>query len=126
MTTYTIEATPLRSGGWALEVEGVGVSQVRRLDQAVDEMRDAVADITGLATSEFDLVVAPQLESDLESALAELVRRSDEATRAQEEAARQRRATARALADRRLTGRDIAQLMGVSTQRVSQLLREAS
>lgn len=53
---YTIKATPVR-GRWSLVVDGVGVSTVRRLDQAIDEMRAAVVDLTGSDPDEIDMAL---------------------------------------------------------------------
>lgn len=56
MFTVTVE----RGHGdwWVLEVPDVGaVSQVRRLDQVEDEMREAIAHLAGLPESESEVEV---------------------------------------------------------------------
>lgn len=50
------------------------MSQVCRLEQAVEEMRVAITDLTGLDASQFTITVQPLLDPDTWSALAEVQR----------------------------------------------------
>ena len=55
---FTVTAERGRGDWWVLEAPGVGaVSQVRRLDQVEDEMREAVAHLAGLPESESEVEV---------------------------------------------------------------------
>lgn len=62
MRTFTVTAERTPRGWWVLEAPEVGaVSQVRRLDQVADEMREAVAHLASLAESDVELQVEPVL-----------------------------------------------------------------
>lgn len=125
MTGYDVTAT--REGDWwslvASNVEGREVaSQSRRLDQAEAAIREAIALVLDVDRSEFEVEITPELDRvevsdetlevlELRRALAEL---SDRA----------RRQTPAAIAELRragLTVRDVAQLLGVTPSRVSQI-----
>lgn len=130
MITYRVTAT--RDGDWwslvADDVQGREVaSQSRRLDQAEPAIREAIALVLDVDGEAFDVDISPDLrhvdvsEETLEAlqlrqALAEL---SDQA----------HRRTPAAVADLRragLTVRDVAQLLGVTPSRVSQIERRGS
>lgn len=130
MTTYRVIAT--RDGDWwslvAEDVEGREVaSQSRRLDQADVAISEAIALVLDVDGAEFDVDLSPDLSHvevsaetlealELRRALAEL---SDRA----------RRRTPAAVAELRgagLTVRDVAQLLGVTPSRVSQIEKESS
>jgi DNA-directed RNA polymerase specialized sigma subunit len=130
MITFQVTAT--RDGDWwslvALDVEGREVaSQSRRLDQAEDAIREAIALVLDVDRGEFDVDITPKLDRaevsdetlevlELRRALAEL---SDRA----------RRRTPAAITELRragLTVRDVAQLLGVTPSRVSQIEKQAS
>ena len=49
------------NGVWVLESDLGAVSQVRRLDQAADEMREALAYLAGLPEEEVEVEVVPVL-----------------------------------------------------------------
>ena len=125
-TTTVVEVT--RSGRWwAICVPSMpGVfSQCRRLDQVDEFAREAI----GLATDvprdevgELDIRTEPPTE------VAELVNdaraAADAARLATAHASDARRTAAAELADRGYTRRDIGALLGLSHQRVSQLLAD--
>lgn len=123
VTTYTVEA---RKDGrwWVLTVPEVpgAVSQVRSLTQADEYAREAVAFVLGVAPESFELAVKPTLPRGLASE----VRRAREAVKDAEtrqlRAASLSRKAAGALRAAGLTGADTAQVLGVSPQRVSQLV----
>ncbi|NDZ79048.1 hypothetical protein G3I19_11040 [Streptomyces sp. SID10853] len=108
--------------GWALEIDGIEATYVRRLDGAIEQ---------GCALLEAASAPAEhgaQLQIDLGDELNQRVKEATQATvdahKAQIIAAAELRQTATALSERGITGRDIAQILGVSPQRVSQLLKK--
>ena len=119
MTVYTARAVRW-SGGWELHVEGVGVTQVRILSKARQQVRDLIETYTGRPTTGDVITIVTDPEIDHR---AELVRqRTTEAARAQSEAAKAARELARDLRRQGLSVSDIAEVMGVTRGRVSQLL----
>jgi predicted RNase H-like HicB family nuclease len=123
MTTYTVKAS--RSGGWwALSVPEVpGVhTQARKMSGAADMAREAIALVMDVDPLSFDI----QLEFELDERIRNLVDESRALTREAEatrdEAAARSRAAVRAMLDDGLTQREAAVVMGVSPQRLSQLV----
>jgi sulfur carrier protein ThiS len=122
--SHRVEA--VRSGNWwAITVPGLdGVfSQARRLDQVEARAREAVAmmlDIDEAAVGELAVSVTPP------DTVADLLRQLDVsesvAATATEQAATLRRQVAQELLDEGFPMRDVGQLIGVSHQRVSQIL----
>jgi DNA-directed RNA polymerase specialized sigma subunit len=125
VNTYRVTAT--RDGDWwslvANDVEGREVaSQSRRLDQADAAIREAIALVLDVDGDAFEVAISPDLRHvdvsddtlealELRRALTEL---SDQA----------RRRTPAAVAELRaagLTVRDVAQLLGVTPSRISQI-----
>jgi len=122
--TYTIKATPVAHGGWTLVVDGIGVSFVRRLNQAEDEMRPAVVDLTGLPEDQIEMRVEPELPADLVNQINQVGALHADAERLAEATRAGRRALARDLHERwKLPIRDVGEIMNLSHQRVSQLLK---
>ncbi len=116
----------VRSGGWwAITVPALdGVfSQAKRLDQVEDRAREAISlmlDVDEDDVGDLDVVVTPPARvADLLGALEASVAAADEATRA---AVAARREIAELLRAEGLPLRDVGELIGVSHQRVSQLL----
>ncbi|WP_136314237.1 hypothetical protein [Actinomyces procaprae] len=121
--TFVLKAERGIGNWWVLEVPEVGaVSQVRRLDQARDEMREAVAYLAGIPESEVDFDVQTTLPADYVEHMAEARRLREQADAATRRAADESRAAARVLREGGLTLREVGMLMGVSHQRVAQLL----
>ncbi len=121
MKTYQVRAKRWEHG-WELHIEGVGVTQSRTLWDAEDMARDLIArrDLPG---DGFTVRITPEIGGGLDEetrAAREAVSAADQAQRL---AAAQSRATARRLRQAGLSGRDIAKVLNVSPQRVSQLLR---
>jgi predicted RNase H-like HicB family nuclease len=116
----------VRSGEWwAITVPAlVGVfSQAKRLDQVEDRAREAISlmmDVDEDDVGDLDVAVTPPARvADLLEALEESVAAADEATRS---AVAVRREIAELLRAEGLPMRDVGELIGVSHQRVSQLL----
>ena len=125
MTSYTVTAT--RDGNWwsliAADVNGREVaSQSRRLDQADAAIREAIALVLDVDHDSFDVDVVPTLDQTTVSEdTLELLDLRRELARLGE---RSRRLTPQAVAELRaagLTVRDVAELLGVTPSRVSQI-----
>jgi len=128
--TYRVTAT--REGDWwslvAEDVQGREVaSQARRLDQADAVIREAIALVLDVDVDGFEVDISPDLTQvevsdetlealDLRRALAEL---SDQAHRRTPAAVTELRGAG-------LTVRDVAQLLGVTPSRVSQIEKQAT
>ncbi len=125
MTTYTVTAT--REGGWwSLVAEDVGgrevASQSRRLDQADAAIREAIALVLDADPETFDVDVVPVLnEAAVSAETLELLEIRRELAELSE---RSRHLTPKAVAELRASGltvRDVAELLGVTPSRISQI-----
>jgi predicted RNase H-like HicB family nuclease len=122
--TYTVEA--VRSGDWwaiaVLELGGV-FSQARRLDQVETRAREAIAlmlDVDEAEVGQLTVTVTPpDTAADL---LRELAASEAAAAAATEHTTALRRQVARELRDEGFPLRDVGRLIGISHQRVSQIL----
>ena len=121
---FTVTAERGHGDWWVLEAPDVGaVSQVRRLDQVEDEMREAIAHLAGLPESEVEVDVRATLPEDCVEHVGQARRLRAEAEAASRRAAEESRLAARSLRNRGLTFRDVGSIMGVSQRRAAQLLR---
>lgn len=124
VTTYTVTAER-GTHRWILQCEQypAALSEVARLDQAADHMREAIAFVAGVPEDEITIELIPQLPH----AIAEDAQRAHELREQAEEIAQQAsqrwRAAAKALREQGLTVRDIGFVLGVSYQRAQQLVR---
>ncbi|MFO8075145.1 MAG: helix-turn-helix domain-containing protein [Actinomycetota bacterium] len=128
MTTYQVTAT--RDGDWwSLVASNVGgrevASQSRRLDQADAAIREAIALVLDVDRDAFDVDITPELERiEVSDATLEVLALRRELAELSDRA---RRRTPAAIAELRaagLTVRDVAQLLGVTPSRVSQIERQ--
>ena len=120
--TFTVTAERGRGPWWVTECAEVGaVSQVRRIDQAADDIREAIAYLSGLPEDSFDVEVTPVLPDAFWEALRAAQGQRDVAAAANRAAAELNQQAARVLRDEGLTLRDVGHLMGVSHQRAAQL-----
>ena len=112
------------AGKWCvLECAELGaVSQVRKLADASDEMREALSYLSGMPEDAFAIEVRALMPDDLAQLMAQAAQLRVDAAIAQRQASDALRAAAKALHDRGLTHRDVAAVMGLSHQRVSQLV----
>jgi predicted XRE-type DNA-binding protein len=122
MSTYTVRAERWKHG-WELHVDGVGVTQSRNLAGAEQMVRDYIETLTGNDTADDVVIIKPEVGSGLDEA-AEAAREAiSEAENALRAAAARSRQVARQLSQEGLSGKDIASILHVSAQRVSQLLK---
>ena len=110
---------------WFLRVVALpGVfSQVRRLDQAEAMARDAIAAFLDTPVSSFDVVVAVSLPADLQRDVASVQDLRTDLDRTEREYAECTRRLATRLVQREgMTVREAGRILGLSYQRVSQLV----
>lgn len=120
MSTYTVHARPWRHG-WELRIDGLGVTQSHSLKDAGHMARDYIRLDTGTDPGSAAVHVIPDL-GGLEREAEEVRESIVQADLTQRAAAQRSRDVARKLKSAGLSGRDIATVMHVSPQRVSQLL----
>jgi len=123
MSTYSVRARRW-AYGWELHIDGAGVTQSRNLDGAEQMVRDYIESLTGRDTSDDEVTIKPEVGDGLDEATRAAREAVTAADRAVREAAMQSRKAARDLKDAGLSGRDIAAILRVSAQRVSQLLKD--
>jgi predicted RNase H-like HicB family nuclease len=126
MKTFTVRAQ--RSGKWwALDVPEVpGVfSQVRRLDQAEAMARDAIAAMLEVDSDSFAIEIAPDFAPDVKDLLDSVYRARQALDEAQRAAAAVVQHAAAVLTRKDgLSMRDAGRALGISHQRVAQILEE--
>ncbi len=120
---YTVHARRV-GGWWALDAQGVrGVhTQVRRLDQAEATARDAIAGVLDVASDSFEIIVVPEVPESLRRLVDEATAARSQAARAQDAASQLTRDAAQRLVEEGLTVRDAGALLGMSHQRIAQLV----
>ncbi|MGW7194597.1 hypothetical protein [Streptomyces chryseus] len=108
-------------GGWELEIAGLGPAYVKRLSD-VSEHGRTLMQAAGVTGSEHGVQVKVDLGDELNERVRSATQATVDAHRAQLEAAAEMRRTTMSLRGHGMTGRDIAFILGISPQRVSQLL----
>ncbi|MGP3947185.1 type II toxin-antitoxin system HicB family antitoxin [Streptomyces sp. 7N604] len=126
MSAYRVIAR--RAGDWwALEVPDLpGVfSQAKRLEKADDAAREAIAVMLDVEPDKIEVQVEPVLSPAAREVLQE-VEQAQQATRKAADEERRVMQRAAAVLTRDLSQRDAGKIMGLSFQRVSQLLNSRS
>jgi predicted RNase H-like HicB family nuclease len=123
----TYSAKALRSGNWwaitISELKGVH-SQARRLDQAEPMAREAISLFLDVPADSFDVRVEPSLPPDVQAEVERARSVRGQADELQREATSATTHAARQLVvGVHLTVREAGQILGVSHQRVAQLLQ---
>ncbi len=124
MSTYKVECH--RSGGWwALESPDVPRmhTQARRLDLAASIAAEAIATIHGVDESEVVIDLVPVLDDARAATLERMHSARASAERAAQDAAASTGKAALRLHELGMSMRDVGEIMGISHQRVHQLLR---
>lgn len=124
MSTYEVRAVRWKHG-WELHVDGVGVTQVRTLAAAEQQVRDFVETMLEIDAEDAEISILPELDG-LEIEIERTKEKAAEAARLQVEAATETRAEAQAMRDHGLSVSDIAVVMRVSRGRASQLLADTA
>lgn len=124
MRTYKAHARRWE-GGWELHIDGVGVTQSRTLRDAERMARSYIAMDTGGDRDSFEVEIVPDLDG-LEKSAGEARQAVAEAAKLQRKAGALAREVVRDLKTHGLSGNDIATLLNVSPQRVSQILKSGS
>ena len=123
--TYEVAAKRWRRG-WELHIAGVGVTQSRSLADAEEMARDYIALDLDVPEDSFNVRITPEVGNGVD----EMVRRTraqiSAAAQAQSKAAESSRALVGELKGLGLSGKDVAAVLGISPQRVSQLARPQS
>ena len=124
MRTFT--ASAVREGRtWVVTVPRVGVTQARSLREAQDMAEDLVVAMLELKRSQFRVVLEPVLDRRLRAAVAAARKASAQLEDQRREASRRSRVAVHELVEiGGLSGRDAAVVLGVSPQRISQLLAD--
>jgi DNA-binding CsgD family transcriptional regulator len=113
--------------GWELHIKGVGVTQVGTLSRAEAVAREYIALAHDIDDEKsFDVDVVPQLDATLAAQVRAARAQVREAERHQREAAAKQREVARRLGESGLSGREIAAVLGMTPQRVSQLIGKSA
>lgn len=119
---YTVNAKRWEHG-WELHVEGVGVTQCKSLHSANRIAREFISLVRSISDeSTIDVEIRPQIDSALGDEVIAARKAVHELGERQREVAALSRAAAKDLAASGLSGADIAVVLEVSPQRVSQLL----
>ena len=118
--TYEVTAKRWKHG-WELDIDDLGVTQSTSLSGAEKMVRDYIALDLDVAEDSFDVVFRLELDNPL-GAMIDIARKSvAAAAEAQLAAANASRQVVHRLKDEGLSGQDVAIVLGVSPQRVSQL-----
>ncbi|MGH3544569.1 MAG: type II toxin-antitoxin system HicB family antitoxin [Mycobacteriales bacterium] len=122
MKTYRVLAER-HDKWWLLEVPEIPgtFSQVRRLDQVEEWIRDAISLMLEVPEDSFGVEIDVRLPTDELAELRALKAAQTAAVQAQEETSTRARALVQRLASEGLTRRDIGQVLGMSHQRVQQI-----
>ena len=111
-------------GWWMIHVPDIdAVSQARRLDKAESAARGLIGAWLDIPLDSFDIDLDVEVLPDLAARRAEIRRYRDESRRLDSAAADAAATLARDLADTGLSVRDIGNLLGLSFQRVHQIVK---
>lgn len=123
--TYDVVAKRWRRG-WELHIAGVGVTQSRSLADAEEMVRDYIASDLDIDEGSFDVRVTPEVGNGVDQKVERTREEISAAALAQIKAAESSRALVNELKELGLSGKDMAAVLGITPQRVSQLARPRS
>lgn len=125
MAQVRYTATARRDGRWWVvqcDQLPAAISQVRRLDQAAETHREAIAFVAGIAETDVDVDVTAVVDEPMASQLQRVAQLRAAARDAEQEARALWSASAHELRESGMTVRDIGAVLGVSYQRAHQLI----
>nr|WP_120492041.1 hypothetical protein [Corynebacterium lactis] len=128
MTTHALTAHATRAHrGWTLHTDNDPemIIQVTQLNQAETCIRHALALVPAYAHRAASIPVTVVVDGEIESRACALRTRLAELHREEKHARAEAAATARQLADRGYTYRDIGYLLGITYGRVGQILKNS-
>ncbi len=108
-------------GGWVLHIPNVGMVAARSLGVAAKNAMARIAQETGTPEEQVGVVIQPKLDVRLGEVIQRAKAGQAELAKLSASVAAQSRQAAQALRGAGLSNTDIAHLLGVSDQRVSQL-----
>jgi DNA-directed RNA polymerase specialized sigma subunit len=121
MTSYTVRAKRW-AHGWELHIDGEGVTQARSLAAAERQVRDYLSLLHDLDDDAvFDVVIIPELGGSIARDVRKARQAVADLAGHQRKTAEMSRAAVQQLRKAGLTGAEIAAVLGVTPQRVSQL-----
>ncbi len=123
VSTYTTTATRT-AHGWIGQCDQApgALSDARRLDQLIERQREAIAFVTDVPMADVDVELALDVPDPIKHLLSDAAVKTTAAEIAHEQATAARRATAHLLVEQGYSMRDIGVVLGVSHQRVHQLV----
>jgi predicted RNase H-like HicB family nuclease len=126
VSTYRVTARRVGEW-WALEVPDLpGVfSQAKRLERADEAAREAIAVMLDIEPDQVEVHIEPLLSKEEQAAVAE-AERAQKAARKAAEVERLAMRKAAAVLTRDLSQRDAGRVLGLTFQRVSQLLQSGA
>lgn len=121
---YTVTAERGLAAVWVLQCREVpgAISESRRLAEAEALMVEAISFVAELNAQDVEIDLVPLLPEPLSSEVSAARKLVEELSEVQQGAAAASRRAARDLIAAGLTGADAARVLGVSPQRVSQLV----
>lgn len=120
--SYTVTAERGTGPVWVLECKELGVvSQTRRLVDAEEEVREAIAYQSGLSDDEFVVHIEPILPSGLGSLREEAIALKQEANDVAQRSSAASHRFVQAMKDEGFTVREMGYLLGISYQRAAAL-----
>ena len=123
----TYVATAAREGQWwVITVDGIGVTQSRTLRDASSAARGLISAMLDVDDKNIEVHVEPALDPELAAHVQAARKQVADLDRLQRDAAIASREAAHALILAGVSGADAATVLGVSPQRVSQLLAPAN
>lgn len=108
---------------WVLQCEQVpgAISETRRLGEAPELMREAIAFVAQVDEADVEVDIRPVLPADVEQQVSEAQGAIRDLAAVQIDTAKRSRQAVAALIASGLSGADTAAVLGISPQRVSQL-----
>ena len=127
MSTHFNARATFSDGWWNAQIEEPRkqvITEAKRLDRLEEMARDAVATALNTSKEEVRVDVHVHVDDETDAAVSQARELSAQAAVAMREAGTLNRHVAHQLKSRGLSARDSARIMGISPQRISQLLAQ--